>query len=199
MINKVVLPKTLQELSITNRGAYPIERWSGAVCMLVVEDLLVFIKRSDSMPSHKGQIGFMGGHKHDGEIDPIVTALRELHEEANILADQVEVIGIVDPVFTSHKKIVIPVLCKFKGSSADFFRDLVANEEWDEMILTPLEYLANVDNWQIAKVHEGDQRLIGFCPLRSQNSIVYPKSTAAEFLLWGASAKMVWNFFNCYE
>ena len=35
------------------------------------------------MPSHKGQVGFMGGHKHEREDDPIQTALRELEEESS--------------------------------------------------------------------------------------------------------------------
>lgn len=199
MLKTLVLPQTLKELSIINSGSYPIDQWSGAVCMLVVEESLVFIKRSDSMPSHKGQIGFVGGHKHKGEVDPIATAIRELYEETNIKVDLIDVIGLVEPTYTANKKMVIPVLCHFLGTKEDFFKDLVANEEWDEMILTPVKYLMDQLNWQVAKVCDKKERVIGFCPLRTAGSSVYPKSTAAEFLLWGASAKMVWNFFNCYE
>ena len=151
------------------------------------------------MPSHKGQIGFMGGHREDGEVEPVDTALRELQEEGNIQEDQVEVIGIIGPVYTSKNKTIIPVLCTFRGNKDDFFRDLKGNDEWDEMILTPINYLMDPDNWQIAKIFADNHRFVGFCPLKTSESVLYPRNTQAEFLLWGASANMIWNLFNCYK
>src|SRR5690606_7728232 len=40
--------------------------------------------RTDQLPSHAGQIAFPGGKMEPGERDPLVTALRETHEEVGL-------------------------------------------------------------------------------------------------------------------
>ena len=40
---------------------YIEQTWSGAVNMVFVEDSILLIKRTDDMPSHKGQVGFLEG------------------------------------------------------------------------------------------------------------------------------------------
>jgi 8-oxo-dGTP pyrophosphatase MutT (NUDIX family) len=49
--------------------------------------------RSSDMPSHAGQISFPGGKTHPEDRDSTATALREAHEEVNILPSAVDVIG----------------------------------------------------------------------------------------------------------
>lgn len=167
--------------------------------MVFVEDHLVFIKRSDSMPSHKGQVGFMGGHKEHGELDPIKTALRELEEESSFQHHEVDVKGMIEPVFTSNSKLLIPVVSQFKSSMRHFLDGVKANDEWDHLILCPLDYLASAQNWQVGRISLEKPRVVGFCPLNQSNHVIHPPHKSLEFLLWGASAKMVWNFFKCHK
>jgi 8-oxo-dGTP pyrophosphatase MutT (NUDIX family) len=61
---------------------------------------LVFTKRRDDLPSHAGQISFPGGASDPGDADHVATALRETEEELGIPADQVEVIGALEPMST---------------------------------------------------------------------------------------------------
>ena len=74
MFNHLKIPKKLTQLSNIIGEDYPLDKWSGAVLFLVVEEKLVFIKRSETMPTHRGQIGFMGGHKLSDESNPFETA-----------------------------------------------------------------------------------------------------------------------------
>ncbi|MEM8773104.1 MAG: CoA pyrophosphatase [Pseudomonadota bacterium] len=62
-----------------------IPRKTGPTVLLTV--------RSSDMPSHAGQISFPGGKVEPGDETRTHTALREAHEEVNILPGEVDVIG----------------------------------------------------------------------------------------------------------
>jgi 8-oxo-dGTP pyrophosphatase MutT (NUDIX family) len=68
----------------------------------------VFIKRPDTMPSHRGQIAFPGG-KFENGVDPDLqaTALREAHEEIGLSPDAVEVVARLDGIGTVASQFVI--------------------------------------------------------------------------------------------
>lgn len=167
--------------------------------MVFVENKLIFIKRSDTMPSHKGQVGFMGGHKIDGEKDPIDTAMRELKEESGFDADLFKVHGMIEPVFTSNRKLVVPVVSEFRKDTSHFLDNVCANDEWDHLMLCSFDHLANESNWQVAKVVQNGHRYVAFSYLNNPTNKIHPHAGEIEFLLWGASAKMVWNFFKCHK
>jgi 8-oxo-dGTP pyrophosphatase MutT (NUDIX family) len=66
-------------------------RPSSAVVMLFIPGRapgapaeVVFTRRSTSVRSHKGQIGFPGGRVEAGDATPAHTALRELEEELGV-------------------------------------------------------------------------------------------------------------------
>lgn len=152
------------------------------------------------MPSHKGQIGFIGGHKNADEINPIDTALRELFEEANIFKDNLKVIGIMEPTRSKsvNSSFIMPVLSRYTETKKELLKQVRSNGEWSDLIITPLEYLREVNNWQTALI-PNTSHLIGFCPLTRKESLFHSRSGASDYVLWGASAKMVWNFFKCYK
>jgi 8-oxo-dGTP pyrophosphatase MutT (NUDIX family) len=196
MINNLNLPKNLNELSNITKEEYPVEKWSGAVVMLLVGDQLAFIRRSESMPTHKGQIGFIGGHKHDDEIDPLVTARREFSEESGFESSKIKTLGLCYPVWTSNKKLIIPVLAEFLGTEAEFIREIKSNGEWDDIVLSPLPYLKNTKNWVYGNVISINQYPIYFCALTTASCTFLNKQNPLTYVLWGASAKMVLNFFQ---
>ncbi|MCA8942709.1 MAG: CoA pyrophosphatase [Planctomycetes bacterium] len=63
----------------------PIQRRDAA-------DTILLIRRTDSMPSHAGQIAFPGGSR-EGDESPLECALRESHEELGLDPADVVVLG----------------------------------------------------------------------------------------------------------
>ena len=169
--------------------------WSGAVAIVVVENYLAFIKRSHSMPTHKGQIGFFGGHKHLGEIEPAETAIRELYEESGIDKEHFNLLGLMPTVLTQRAKLIIPCLVEYKYSKDKFFKEVQSNGEWSNCVLAPISSFNDFSLWNTALIH-GEQRYnVYFFPLlRAKCS--YLKQSEFDYSLWGASAKMVWNIFK---
>jgi 8-oxo-dGTP pyrophosphatase MutT (NUDIX family) len=60
----------------------------------------VFTKRRDDMRRHAGEISFPGGRQDDDDTDLRLTALRESEEEIGLDADDVELIGALQPTPT---------------------------------------------------------------------------------------------------
>lgn len=56
------------------------------------EDVLL-TQRSETMRSHPGQVSFPGGGIDDSDSDPVAAALREAHEEVDLDASEVTVLG----------------------------------------------------------------------------------------------------------
>lgn len=74
----------------------PVQR-AAAVLIPIVhreDDLhLVFIRRSDAVESHRGQVAFPGGRVDPTDATLLHTALREAHEEVGIEPHLVDVLG----------------------------------------------------------------------------------------------------------
>ena len=60
----------------------------------------VFTKRGDDLRRHAGEISFPGGRQDDDDTDLRLTALRESEEEIGLDADDVELIGALQPTPT---------------------------------------------------------------------------------------------------
>lgn len=64
------------------------------------EPRLLFIKRSERVGLHKGEIGFPGGRIEPEDASPLAAALREAEEEVGIPPDEVTPLGALPPVST---------------------------------------------------------------------------------------------------
>lgn len=75
------------------------------------EPTLIFTLRSETLPSHKGQISFPGGSIDTTDASPTDAALREAHEEIGLDPAAVAVVGRLDdlPTFVSGY-VVSPVV-----------------------------------------------------------------------------------------
>lgn len=60
----------------------------------------VFTKRREDLRRHPGEISFPGGRHEDSDADLLETALREAEEEIGLPADEVQVLGALQPTPT---------------------------------------------------------------------------------------------------
>jgi len=185
---------------------YPFEisSWSGSVLCLLIEDGFFFIKRSEQMPRHKGQLAMVGGLRKVGESSPVQSAQREFIEETNIDISNIKICGPLPPVNTATKTLVIPILATTELSVKKFFQLIETNGEWDQGIWVPFDFLAQEENWTFAKrVSPRGSGGILFCGLPSNIIRMKEKSlgenhSSQNYLLWGASARVIWNLMRLY-
>ena len=71
------------------------------------EPTLLFTRRTEHLPSHKGQISFPGGSIDDEDPSAQVASLREAEEEIGLSPDRVEILGELDSVPTYVSGYVI--------------------------------------------------------------------------------------------
>jgi 8-oxo-dGTP pyrophosphatase MutT (NUDIX family) len=87
------------------------ERIASAVLIPLYQDReqyhIVFIKRTDTVKTHKGQISFPGGGRERGDKTLLDTALREASEEIGLLPGDVEVLGELDDEITTTSNYIV--------------------------------------------------------------------------------------------
>jgi 8-oxo-dGTP pyrophosphatase MutT (NUDIX family) len=103
---------------------------------------IVFIRRTETVKTHQGQISFPGGtvEKRDGSLRE--TALRESHEEIGLNRDDVEILGeLDDEITTTSNYIVTP----FVGWIPWPYRFIKDRHEVAEILKIPLVALLDED------------------------------------------------------
>jgi len=88
---------------LTGQPAPPSLRESAVLIPLYERDgapQLLFIKRTERVRTHRGEIGFPGGRIEPEDASPLAAALREAEEELGISPTQVAPLGALPPVST---------------------------------------------------------------------------------------------------
>jgi len=80
---------------------------------------LLFTRRTESVPSHKGEISFPGGAREPGE-DAVRAALREAEEEVGLAPGLVEPLGVLDDVPSVAGYVVTPVVAAVRSPPEAF-------------------------------------------------------------------------------
>lgn len=140
------------------------------------EPYLLFIKRSDRVAWHKGEIAFPGGRIEDPDASPLDAALRETEEELGIPRRDVLPLGALEPVATVVSGMLIyphvgrlpaPLIVRPDGY------------EVAEVIEAPLRHLLDPSSRHIAErvVSGGTRRL--------------PFYKYGEHEIWGATGRIL--------
>jgi 8-oxo-dGTP pyrophosphatase MutT (NUDIX family) len=140
---------------------------------------LIFTVRTESLPSHKGQISFPGG-SIDPDESPVEAALREANEEIGIEPDAVEVLGELDsmPTFVSGY-VIAPVV----GWLTEM-PELVPNPaEVAEVFAVPIAELVDDIHAQPGFTHHGQ---------------TYPTEAWLwdDHVIWGVTARLLRTFLD---
>jgi 8-oxo-dGTP pyrophosphatase MutT (NUDIX family) len=83
---------------------------AGVLIAITDEDFpkVVLTKRASNLSSHSGEIAFPGGKRDASDSDIVYTALREAHEEVDLLPENVRVISRLDERVSLHNLKVSP-------------------------------------------------------------------------------------------
>ena len=138
---------------------------------------VVFIRRASNLRAHSGEIAFPGGAADVNDVSPIVTALREAQEEIGLDPSKVEVIGIMQPVFTVVSNFLItPVVAYLPEGPGKLQLQM---SEVAEIILLPLQGLAN------PAIYHTEQWMQDNVP----HTVYF--FDYASYRIWGATARML--------
>uniref|UniRef100_A0A8C5LH25 Peroxisomal coenzyme A diphosphatase NUDT7 n=1 Tax=Jaculus jaculus TaxID=51337 RepID=A0A8C5LH25_JACJA len=107
----------------------PLVEKEGTLCLLLTV-------RSDKLRRSPGEVCFPGGRREPGDVDDVVTALREAQEEVGLQPHQVEVICRLVPFMLDEKTLVTPVV----GFIDHNFQAQPNADEVKEAFFVPLDY-----------------------------------------------------------
>jgi 8-oxo-dGTP pyrophosphatase MutT (NUDIX family) len=140
------------------------------------EDTIVFTRRTETLPTHRGQISLPGGSRDPDDPGPEFTALREAQEELGIDPASVQVLGTLPPVPTVVSNYLItPVIGR-----AERRPDFVPNpHEVAELIEVPLRALRDT------AIYHTEERNTPF------GSLIMHSYQYGPYNIWGATGRIL--------
>jgi 8-oxo-dGTP pyrophosphatase MutT (NUDIX family) len=146
---------------------------------------ILFIRRSSTLRAHSGEIAFPGGGVDPTDSSPIMAALREAQEEIGLDPARVEVLGVLQPVFTVVSNyLVIPVVAFLPRGLGTL--QLQASEV-TEIFLAPLHDLTNPDIFHTEVwMRAGQARTVYFYDYGS-------------YRIWGVTARILNSLLETLE
>lgn len=103
---------------------------------------VILTQRSPHLKMHAGQVAFPGGKIDDTDADALSAALREAEEEVGLARHTVEIMGELDPYFTSTGFRVTP----FVGIVPSDWKPVPEPGEVEEIFEPPLDFLMDPAN-----------------------------------------------------
>jgi 8-oxo-dGTP pyrophosphatase MutT (NUDIX family) len=149
------------------------------------EPTILFIRRSSTLRAHSGEIAFPGGGVDPVDSTLIMAALREAQEEIGLDPARVDVLGVLEPVFTVVSNyLIIPVVAFLPQGLGTL--QLQASEV-TEVILVPLQELMNPDIYHTEEwMRAGQTRIVYFYDYGS-------------YRIWGATARILHALLEALE
>jgi 8-oxo-dGTP pyrophosphatase MutT (NUDIX family) len=179
------------DVALSARPRVALDR-SDLVCSAVLLPItdrggahILFTKKSEMVPHHKGQFSFPGGVCEERDASRVETALREAWEEIRLPADAVEVLGLLDDTATRATPFVITPVVGIVRRPVAFRPD---GREIERVIEVPLERLRDpaifsTEFWE----RDGEAHPVHF----------YRVSEAD--VVWGATARILRQFLEILD
>ena len=145
---------------------------------------VIFTKRSETVPHHRGQMSFPGGGFEAGDGTLRRTALRECEEEIGLQAAHVKVLGQLDDLLTSNSNYLVR---PFVGTIPYPYPFIIDRRETASIIEVPLSFLRRHNPCgQEHREHEG----------REVKSIFFDYQ---GHVIWGTTGKILKQFLDLLE
>ncbi len=154
---------------------------AAVLCPLYIEKgilKMLFIKRSQTVKTHKGEISFPGGVKEDQDFSLEATSTRETEEEIGVKECDIIIFGSLDEVNTTTGFLVSP----FIGSIPHPYHFNLSPDEVESLITVAVDDFFDPRN-KIDFYYFNGRRLQ---PQRAFN--------IDGHIIWGATAKIMWQF-----
>lgn len=152
-------------------GLYPNPEWK--TC---------FIQRPQYDGVHSGQIAFPGGGQEQQDLDIIDTALREAHEEVNIDPRDVDVKGILSPIYIPPSNYRVTPVIGIMEQKPDFYAQ---PSEVENIIEVPLDKLMNHGTIVEKSFYKGTDK-----------EVIAPCFNINGTIIWGATAMILYEFIS---
>jgi 8-oxo-dGTP pyrophosphatase MutT (NUDIX family) len=161
------------------------DRVAAAVLVLFVyrgvEPHLVFTKKTETVPHHKGQFAFPGGTVETFDASRIETALRETQEEIGLDPADVEVLGLFDDSPTATSRFLITPVIGLCRTAPVFHPD---GREIARVVEVPLRRLLDPAAFREELWDRGG----------APQSVAF--FTLGDDVVWGATARILKDFFD---
>ena len=159
-------------------GGQQVARRAAVLAPLVWENggwSLLYIRRSDRLADHQGQVAFPGGLVEASDSSLEMTALREAWEELGIAPEDVRLVGQLQQLMTGTGFSILPVV----GIIPWPYPLKLSLDEVARAFTIPLSWLADPDHRE-ERWYDRDGRRF---------KVIYYESYQGE-ILWGATARM---------
>ena len=145
---------------------------------------VIFTRRSETVPHHRGQMSFPGGGFEAGDGTLRRTALRECEEEIGLQAAHVQVLGQLDDLLTSNSNYLVR---PFVGAIPYPYPFTVDRRETASIVEVPLGFLRRHNPpGQELREFEG----------REVRSIFFDYQ---GHVIWGTTGKILKQFLDLLE
>jgi 8-oxo-dGTP pyrophosphatase MutT (NUDIX family) len=146
---------------------------------------IVFIKRTDDVETHKGQISFPGGRMEKRDKTLLDTALREAFEEIGLHPQEAKILGeLDDEVTTTSNYIVTPFVALIPWP----YHLVMSRHEVAEIIRAPVAALLDKAN-----IKPATETLEGGIVLDSYDYYYDGR------VIWGATARILHKFLDIFK
>ena len=141
----------------------------------------MFIKRTDNVKTHRGEISFPGGTREDRDNTLLDTALRECAEEIGLIADDIEVLGELDDEASVKTNYTISPFVALIPWPYPFRVD---GKETEEIIEVPVSALLD-NGFSRQEITNGETITKYFYPHQGR-------------VIWGATALILSKFLDIF-
>jgi 8-oxo-dGTP pyrophosphatase MutT (NUDIX family) len=142
---------------------------------------LLFMRRTDTVEYHKGEVSFPGGAVDEGDTSWEHTAKRETFEEVGVKQGDIEILGQLDDMTTMMSRFIVHPFVGVVPFPYDF---ILNRREVERLIQVPIQFFLDAPQPQPVSIeYEGE--------VFETPAYVYEST-----IIWGATERILENFLS---